>query len=80
MAELLRQRAILRMDLGGVKLEQQADGTILIFVPPEAYKVMTTLGATATSQSGHLYSQVVIAPKLNESEAASRETQLGLGG
>lgn len=77
---MLRQRAIFKLDLGGVKIEQQADGTIVIFIQPEAYKVMTTLGATATSQSGHLYSQVVIAPKLNESEAASRETQLGLGG
>lgn len=80
MAVLLKRPAVVKVELGGIKLEQQADGTVLIFVPPESFRVMTTLGAEATSQSGRLYSQVVIAPKLADEESASRETQLGLGG
>lgn len=79
MAELLKRPALIKVELGGIKIEQQADGTVLIFVPPESYNVMTTVGGFETSQSGRLYSQVVIAPRLADPAAASRETQLGLG-
>lgn len=78
MAVPLQRPATVKVELGGIKIEQHADGTVLLFVPPEIYSVMTTLGATATSQSGRLYSQVVIAPKLPDPALASRETQANL--
>lgn len=66
-----------RLEFNGIRVECLPDGAIIVFVPPEAFKVTTLAGNHGGGQSGRLYTQVLIAPLLDQ-ERASRPTQTGL--
>lgn len=77
MAELLTGSNVLppRLVFNNILIECMPDGVVVVTVPPEF--VVSTVSGVQKNNTGRLYTQAIIAPRL-EAERAARPTETGL--
>lgn len=76
MAELLTSSPLPpRLVFNNILIECKPDGIVEVTVPPEF--VVSTASGVPKNNTGRLYTQVIIAPRL-DAERAARPTETGL--